>query len=154
MSETRKKSKDELCCAKCKSPVSENDPVCPYCGAIFDYEAAERAKQEQVVEVKHNIYGIPYNIMILLASFALSILITVFATVGKDATVGKYFLYSSVTFILAEILLYIYFLPSIIAIENSKPNAFVVFICNLLLGITVVGWFFALTFATRSEQKE
>ena len=151
----KKKAKDELCCAKCKAPVSATDPVCPYCGAIFDYEAASKLKEEKVEEdIRHNMYGIPYNIVMLLTSLVLSFVITIFIIGGKETTTtGGNILLFSIVFVVAEILLYIYFLPSIIAIEKNNPNIFSIYIFNLLLGVTVIGWFVALIQAMQSNEK-
>lgn len=42
------------------------------------------------------------------------------------------------------LLLVIYFLPTIIAAIRSHNNGFSIFLLNLLLGWTVLGWIFAL----------
>ena len=141
----------DLFCAKCKAPVNTDDNYCQHCGAIFNLEAADKLNEESL---KHNINGIPYNLGVLLTSFALSIGITVFNTVGKDITIGKIFAIFGISFIASEILLYIYFLPSILAIENNNRNVYFIYVCNLLFGATVIGWIIALVFALRSNQKK
>ena len=144
------KKKEELCCANCKAPVSESDHVCPYCGAVFDYITVE----EEVVpeNTKHNIYGIHYNIIIFLTALATSITLTLFSAVGKDTTQGANLIFFSVAFVVAEISLYIYLLPSIIAIEKNNPNIYLIYFCNMLLGITVIGWFISFGMALQSKK--
>jgi len=139
----------DLVCATCKAPVNTDDNFCQNCGAVFNIP--EKTYDTPMV-VKGNMMGIPYNLGIFLTSIAASIAITVFATSGKDTTVGQYFLYAGIGFVVAEICFYIYFLPSIIAIEKNHPNSYLIYFCNLLLGITVVGWFVALTFALQSKK--
>lgn len=49
------------------------------------------------------------------------------------------------------ILVAAYFLPSIIALSRSVPHIGSVFVLNLLLGWTFVGWAVALAMAVRSR---
>ena len=136
----------ELFCTRCKAPVNTDDNFCQRCGAIFnipDFDPPAR----------HNIHEIPYHIGILLKAFAASFAITVIITTGKDISIGGMIAYYVGAFFVSEILLYIYFLPSILAIENNKNNMLVLYIFNLLLGVTVIGWFLALIFALPSENK-
>ena len=138
----------DLFCSKCKAPVNTDDNFCQRCGAVF------RIPEEGQFEkpFKHNINGIPYHIGILLKAFALSFAITVFAASGKETTFGGNCVFFSIAFVLSEIFLYIYFLPSIIAIENNNRNLCLIYILNLLLGITVIGWFVAIGLAMQSNK--
>lgn len=140
-----------LVCAKCKASVNEDDNFCQKCGAIFNLDFYKNQEPEPL---PHNVNGIPYNIGILLTSLAASIAISVFAGSGKEMGIGQYFLYFGIGFIASEVFLYIYFLPSILAFENNNPNAYFIYICNLLLGATVIGWFISLVFALQNKQKE
>lgn len=45
----------------------------------------------------------------------------------------------------------IYFLPSIIAAFRAKPHWFGIFILNLLLGWTIIGWIVALVWSLTSN---
>ncbi|MBK8546934.1 MAG: superinfection immunity protein [Saprospiraceae bacterium] len=54
-------------------------------------------------------------------------------------------------FILLIILLTIYFLPSIVG--KDKENSTSIFLLNLLLGWTLVGWVVALVWATTKDNK-
>ena len=45
--------------------------------------------------------------------------------------------------------LYIYLLPSIVALSKRHPEFFVVFMVNLFLGGTVIGWLVALLWGSR-----
>ena len=139
----------DMFCAKCKAEVNTDDNFCQHCGAIFNLEAAKQIE----IKPRRNINGIPDNIGILLTSIALSIAATVFNAGGKEMTLGGNVLFFSIAFIAAEVLLYIYFLPSIIAIENNHRNVYFIYVCNLLFGITVIGWFVVLVFAMQSGQK-
>ena len=141
----------DMFCVKCKSPVNVDDNYCMRCGAIFNIP---ETNDDYDVPVRHNVNGIPYNIGILLTSLAASFAITVFATTGKDVSIGTMAIYYIAAFIISEIFLYIYFLPTILAIENNKPNALFIYICNLLSGVTVIGWFVSLIFSFPSSSNE
>ena len=135
----------ELYCTKCKAPVNTEDNFCQRCGAIFNIPDFEPP-------AKHNVHEIPYNIGILLKALAVSFAITVFATSGKDVTSGGMAVYFITAFIISEIFLYIYFLPTILAIEKNKDNALFLYVCNLLFGITIIGWFAALVIAIKQDE--
>ena len=136
----------ELYCTRCKAPVNTEDNFCQKCGAIFNIP------EDIDKPVIHNKNGIPYHIGILLKAIAISFAIGTFATTGKDISTGGMFGYYGAAFIISEIALYIYFLPTILAIENNKSNMLFLYVFNLLLGITVLGWFAALIFAIKSEE--
>ena len=44
-----------------------------------------------------------------------------------------------------------YFLPSIIAFARNKRDLLVIFLLNLSLGITVIGWVVALVWAAKND---
>jgi len=44
-----------------------------------------------------------------------------------------------------------YFLPSIIAFARNKRDLLVIFLLNLFLGITVIGWVVALVWAAKND---
>jgi Superinfection immunity protein len=44
-----------------------------------------------------------------------------------------------------------YFLPSIIALARSKRDLLAIFLLNLFLGITVIGWVVALIWAAKND---
>jgi len=44
-----------------------------------------------------------------------------------------------------------YFLPSIIALARSKRDLLAIFLLNLFLGWTVIGWIVALVWAAKSD---
>ena len=48
------------------------------------------------------------------------------------------------------VLLFVYFLPSLIAGRRKVPNAGSVFVLNLFLGWTLIGWVIALSMAVRT----
>ena len=45
--------------------------------------------------------------------------------------------------------LYIYSLPSIVALSKKHPEFFLIFMVNMLLGCTVIGWLLALLWGAR-----
>jgi hypothetical protein len=45
----------------------------------------------------------------------------------------------------------LYFLPSIVAIARSKRDATSIFVLNLLLGWTAIGWVIALVWALKQD---
>jgi T4 superinfection immunity protein len=47
--------------------------------------------------------------------------------------------------------LVMYFLPSIIALLRSKRDTLAIFLLNLFLGWSVIGWFVALIWAAKSD---
>lgn len=46
-----------------------------------------------------------------------------------------------------------HFLPSVIALARGHHNGFAIFLTNLLLGWTVIGWVVALIWSTTSIQR-
>jgi hypothetical protein len=44
-----------------------------------------------------------------------------------------------------------YFLPSIIALARSKRDLLAIFLLNLFLGWSVIGWFVALIWAAKND---
>ena len=144
----KERDNDDIYCAKCKAPVNTDDNFCQKCGAVFNVP-----EQSYDTPMLHNISGIPYNVIILLKSIALSAAVTVFSTVGKETALTQGIIFFVIAFIVAEIFLYLYFLPSIIAIENNSSNTYSVYVCNLLFGVTVIGWFICLHFALSSKKR-
>jgi hypothetical protein len=47
--------------------------------------------------------------------------------------------------------LVLYFLPSIIALARSKRDTLAIFLLNLFLGWSVIGWIVALVWAVKSD---
>ena len=47
--------------------------------------------------------------------------------------------------------LVMYFLPSIVALARSKRDLLAIFLLNLFLGWTVIGWVVALVWSVKSE---
>ena len=45
----------------------------------------------------------------------------------------------------------LYFLPSIIALARSKRDTLAIFLLNLFLGWSVIGWFVALIWAAKND---
>lgn len=45
------------------------------------------------------------------------------------------------------------FLPTLIALVRSHHNAFAIFLTNLLLGWTVIGWLIALIWSTTAREQ-
>lgn len=45
----------------------------------------------------------------------------------------------------------LYFLPSIIAVARSKRDTTAIFVLNLLLGWTAIGWVIALVWALKTD---
>ncbi len=52
------------------------------------------------------------------------------------------------------VLLLAYFVPAFVAFSRGVPNKGSVFVINLFLGWTVVGWIVALAMAARSNQQQ
>lgn len=47
----------------------------------------------------------------------------------------------------------LHFLPTIIALARSHHNGFAIFLTNLLLGWTVIGWFVALIWSVTASER-
>lgn len=47
--------------------------------------------------------------------------------------------------------LLVYFLPSIIALARSKRDILAIFLLNLFLGWSIIGWFVALIWAAKTD---
>ena len=50
-------------------------------------------------------------------------------------------------FIIGLFSICLYFVPTIIAVVRKQPNSLAIFIVNLLLGWTVIGWVVALVWS-------
>ncbi len=46
-----------------------------------------------------------------------------------------------------------YFLPTIIALARGHHNGFAIFLTNLLLGWTLIGWIIALIWSTTASER-
>ncbi len=57
-------------------------------------------------------------------------------------------------FLFLILLLFLYFLPTIIANEKKKKNTGAIFALNLLLGWTLIGWVITLVWALTYEKQE
>ncbi|MBZ5503853.1 MAG: superinfection immunity protein [Acidobacteriia bacterium] len=51
------------------------------------------------------------------------------------------------------LVLYIYFLPTIIAIRKNSPYKAAAIIVNILFGVTLLGWIIALVLASKQPQQ-
>ena len=49
---------------------------------------------------------------------------------------------------------FLYFIPSIVAYTNEKKNEGAIFILNIFLGWTILGWIIALIWAFMKERKK
>lgn len=56
--------------------------------------------------------------------------------------------------ILIIIFLLIYFLPTLVALARKKRNVGAIFVLNLFLGWSFIGWVIALVWALMHEEKE
>jgi hypothetical protein len=62
------------------------------------------------------------------------------------------FFFSSIIGIILFILsLALYFLPTIIAVVRKKRNALAIFLLNLFLGVTFIGWVVALVWSVTKD---
>jgi hypothetical protein len=56
-------------------------------------------------------------------------------------------------FLILALLLGLYFLPTIIALDRGVVNKWSVLVINLLLGWTLIGWAVALAMAVRTQRE-
>ncbi|MXY44549.1 MAG: superinfection immunity protein [Dehalococcoidia bacterium] len=54
--------------------------------------------------------------------------------------------------VLLLLLLLLYFLPTVVAAVRSKRNTAAIFVANLFLGWTVIGWIIALVWSLMYEE--
>ena len=59
----------------------------------------------------------------------------------------------TIGFVALFLVLYIYFLPAIMAIKRNSPNKTAVVIVNIFFGVTLIGWLVALLLATKQPQQ-
>lgn len=57
----------------------------------------------------------------------------------------------STTTLFWAVVIALYFLPAIVAVEKSKKNAGAIAVLNLLLGWTVIGWIVSLVWAATND---
>ena len=55
-------------------------------------------------------------------------------------------------FMLLVLIFALYFLPTIIAVNRKKKNQSAIFLLNLFLGWTIIGWVIALVWSTMHEE--
>ena len=55
---------------------------------------------------------------------------------------------------LLVVLLAIYFIPTLVAHSNKKDDTIAIFLLNLLLGWTFLGWVIALVWAATKDKKQ
>jgi hypothetical protein len=60
----------------------------------------------------------------------------------------------SVFLLLIVIGFFFYFLPALVASHRKNPNATAIFVLNLLLGWSVIGWVVALVWAFSGENRK
>ncbi|WP_409049437.1 superinfection immunity protein [Telluribacter sp. SYSU D00476] len=53
--------------------------------------------------------------------------------------------------ILLLVVMFFYFIPTIVASSNGKTNTTSIFLSNLFLGFTFIGWVVALIWATKKD---
>jgi hypothetical protein len=58
-----------------------------------------------------------------------------------------------IQFMIFTVILFIYFLPALIALFRNHRNDIPIFLTNLLLGWTVLGWAIALIWSTTNDLK-
>lgn len=54
-------------------------------------------------------------------------------------------------FIVSVLLIALYLAPTIIAVAKKKKNGTAIFVLNLLLGWSIIGWVVALVWATAND---
>ena len=57
-------------------------------------------------------------------------------------------------FIICFILSFLYFLPTLVASERKHRNEVAIFVLNMLLGVTVLGWVGSLVWALLEDEKK
>lgn len=72
---------------------------------------------------------------------------------GQDAGLG-WGLTAMVYGIVAWVVLAIYFIPALVAKRRNHPNVQAIFVLNLLLGWSLIGWALALTWAVTVQNQQ
>ncbi|MBV8470688.1 MAG: superinfection immunity protein [Burkholderiaceae bacterium] len=116
-------------CRECGHEISTSAAACVKCGAPVVAETTSH--QKPVDAVKLFIYG-------------LALLIFSVCIIGSPNKEG----FAAGT--AAMLILYVYFAPSLVVNSQSK-NRVSVFILNLFLGWTLLGWIVALAIAVRKD---
>ena len=57
-----------------------------------------------------------------------------------------------ITGIVGCVAYYLYFLPTVIATKKKHSNTTAIFLINLLLGFTIIGWIVALIFSVMEDK--
>jgi hypothetical protein len=63
----------------------------------------------------------------------------------------EFYFTSVIGIILFILTLALYFLPTIVAVARKKRNALAIFLLNLFLGITFIGWVVALVWSVTRD---
>ena len=91
-------------------------------------------------------FAVGTTLAILLVASILAI--SILATVGAVTPIEVIYLT-----VLYSLVIFVYFLPSIIAFRRGKPNRWSVGVLNLFLGWTFIGWVICLAMAVSGAKK-
>lgn len=135
----------EIECPFCAETIKANDTECPYCHSVLiNFPQSDNNKSKFNTEIEQK----PVSATISIEQEQhKSYLFMIAKAIGYIISVILLFKFGLGVFICTIISLNIYFLPAIVADEKFHPNTTAIFLLNLFLGATIIGWIVALIWA-------
>jgi len=142
-------------CSQCASPLPEpNPPFCSQCGAAVTGQAIESPPPPADVNVTNDPLPVTVNPSPRPRFDPTTAVIG--ALIGAYLLIGFMIVYEFFDALrtLFNILLVLNVLPPIIGLIRNKHNKLAIFLINLLLGWTFIGWVIALVWACSGDRDD
>lgn len=139
----------EIECPFCAETIKANNTECPYChSSLVNSPQSNNKENKPNTEIKQK----PVTATISIEQEQhKSYLFMIGKGIGYIISVILLFKFRLAVFVCTILSLSIYFLPSIVADERLHPNTTAIFLLNLFLGATVIGWIGALIWAVTTH---
>ena len=136
-----KQEEEYIRCPFCQEPVLADAEKCPHCGEWLVDESNENSCGCGFANPMVNGIAI-LSLIILIIGFFIAIFGGGFETFFIALAIAIAFCFG----------MYIYFLPTIIAISRNHPQRLAIFLINLFFGETVIGWVGSMVWAVMHRQ--
>ena len=125
-------------CPYCCKEIPLKAKKCQYCG--------EWIINKKELRKENNIF----KVFSIICFFFFCIFVAIYITnMGTGSETEDTLL---ITGIVGCVAYYLYFLPTVIATKKKHSNTTAIFLINLLLGFTIIGWIVALIFSVMEDK--